>query len=70
MIGLEFGLAAGADVVQHENAADACEDWPQQIMRARKVKRFQSCADNGVADHFHKALAGLFHCVSNITMER
>ena len=54
MIGLELGVAAGTHVVQHENGADACEDWSQQIMRAREVERFQPGADNGVAEYFHQ----------------
>ena len=58
MIGLERAVAARADVVQHENGADACEDWSQQMMRAGEVKRFQSGADNGVAELFHRG-AGL-----------
>jgi hypothetical protein len=57
VIGLEFGTAAGADVVQHENGADACEDWPQQVMRTGEIKRFQSGADNGVAELFHQGVA-------------
>ena len=60
IIGLEFHVAARADVVQHENSADACEDWSQQIMRTGEVKRFQSGADNGVAEHFHQGLAACF----------
>ena len=59
MIGLELGVAARADVVQHENGADACEDRPQQMMRAGEIKRFQPGADDGVAECFIKAwLAG------------
>ena len=54
MVGLELGVAARADVVQHENDADACEDWSQQVMRAGEVERFQSGADNGVAEQFHR----------------
>jgi hypothetical protein len=57
VIGLEFGTAAGADVVQHKNGADACEDWPQQVMRTGEIKRFQSGADNGVAELFHQGVA-------------
>ena len=70
MIGLEFGVAAGADVVQHENGADACEDWPQQIMRTGKVKRFQSGADNGVAEHLHQGLAACFVTIRNLAADR
>ena len=36
-IGLEFGVAVRADMVQHENGADAREDRPQQIMRPGEV---------------------------------
>ena len=53
MVGLKLGIAARADVVQHENGADACEDWSQQVMRAGEVKRFQPGADNGVAELLH-----------------
>ena len=54
MIGLKLAVAAGADVVQHENGADTCEDWSQQVMRAGEVQRFQSGADDGVAKQFHR----------------
>ena len=54
MIGLKLAVAAGADVVQHENDADTCEDWSQQVMRAGEVQRFQSGADDGVAKQFHR----------------
>jgi hypothetical protein len=37
MIGLEFGVAAGTNVVQHEDGADACENWSQQIVRPGKI---------------------------------
>ena len=56
-VGLEFAVAAGSDLVQHENGADACENRSQQIMRTGEVKRFQSGTDNGVAEHFHQGLA-------------
>ena len=57
MIGLELGVVAGTHVVQHENGADACEDWSQQIMRTGEVKRFQPGADDGVAEYFHQGVA-------------
>ncbi len=57
MIGLELGVAAGTHMVQHENSADACEDWSQQIMRAGEVKRLQPGSDNGVAEYFHQGVA-------------
>ena len=57
-VGLEFGVAARAHVVQHENGADTCEDWSQQVMRSGEVKRFQPGADNGVAELFHLGVAG------------
>jgi hypothetical protein len=41
-------------VVQHENDADTCEDWSQQVMRSGEVQRFQSGADDGVAKQFHR----------------
>ena len=34
MVGLKRAVAAGTDVVQHENDADAREDWSQQIVRS------------------------------------
>jgi hypothetical protein len=37
MIGLEPGLAGRADLVQHENAADAGEDRAKQAMRAGEI---------------------------------
>ena len=61
-VGLELGVAARADVVQHENGADACEDRPQQVMRTGEVQRFQSGADDGVAKLLHRD-AGLAGCI-------
>ena len=52
-IGLEFGVAARPDVMQHENGADAREDRPQQMMRSAEVKRSQAGADHGVAQLLH-----------------
>jgi hypothetical protein len=40
-------------MMQHENGADACEDWSQQIMRAGEVERSQSSPDDGVAKLLH-----------------
>jgi hypothetical protein len=54
MVRLKFTFAAGPDVMQHENDANACEDWSQQIMRSGEVQRFQSGADDGVAKQFHR----------------
>ena len=54
MVGLKRIVAAGTDVVQHENDADACEDWSQQVVRAGEVQRFQAGADDGVAKLFHR----------------
>ena len=54
MIGLKRAVAPRADVVQHENDADTCEDWSQQVMRSGEVQRFQSGADDGVAKQFHR----------------
>jgi hypothetical protein len=58
-VGLELGVAARADVVQHEDGADTCEDWSQQEVRARKVKRLQPGANNGISELFHQGRAGL-----------
>ena len=59
-VGLERAVAARAHVVQHENGADACEDRPQQMMRAGEIQRFQPGADDGVAELLHQGwLAGL-----------
>ena len=58
-VGLERGVAGRADMVQHENAADAGKHRTKQIMRAGKVKRFQSGADDVVAKLLHQGwLAG------------
>ena len=54
MVGLKRAVAPRADVVQHENGADTCEDWSQQVMRSGEVQRFQSGADDGVAKQFHR----------------
>ena len=53
-VGLELGVAPRADVVQHENGADAGENRPQQVMRAGEIKRFQPGADDGVAELLHQ----------------
>src|SRR6195256_5606767 len=58
MIGLELGVTARADMVQHENGADAREDRPQQIMRPGEVKRSQSGANDVVAKLLHEGVAG------------
>jgi hypothetical protein len=39
-VGLEFGVRARADVMQHENGAGAGEDRPQQVMGPAEVQRF------------------------------
>src|SRR5215216_7054994 len=54
MIGLKRAIAPRADMVQHENDADTCEDRPQQVVRSGEVQRFQSGADDGVAKLFHR----------------
>src|SRR5207253_10777780 len=56
MIGLKPVVAAGADMVQHENDADTREDRSQQVMRPGEVQRFQSGADDGVAKQFHRGV--------------
>ena len=70
MVGLEFGVAARADMVQHENGADACEDRPQQIMRAGEIQRFQSGADDVVAELLHQGVAGRFGYDSELSEDR
>jgi hypothetical protein len=54
MVGLKLAVATGADVMQHENDANTCEDWSQQKVRAGEVQRFQSGANDGVAKQFHR----------------
>ncbi len=54
MIGLKFGVAAGPHVVQHENDADTCENWSQQVVGSGKIEGSQPGADNGVAEQFHQ----------------
>ena len=58
MIGLELGVAARPDMVQHEDGADARENRPQQMMRAGEIERFQSGADNVVAKLLHRGWSG------------
>jgi hypothetical protein len=41
-------------MVQHEDRSDACEDRPQQVMSAAEIQGFQSGADNGVTELFHR----------------
>ena len=69
-VGLELGVARRAHMVQHENGADACEDRPQQMMRAGEVERFQSGADNGVAELFHQGVAASVDCAANLASDR
>ena len=58
-VGLELSIAGWPHMVQHENGADACEDWSQQNMRAGKIKRTQAGADDVVAELLHQEwLAG------------
>jgi hypothetical protein len=52
-VGLEFGVAPRADMVQHENGADTCEDGSQQVMHPGPGEHFQSGPDNGVAELLH-----------------
>jgi hypothetical protein len=71
MVGLELGIAPRPDVMQHENGADACEDWSQQKMRTREVKRFQPGADNGVSELVHQGRgAGRLEYGSKLANER
>ena len=48
-VGLKPAIAAGTDVVQHENGADTCEQWSQQVMRPGEVECFEPGADDGAA---------------------
>ena len=58
-VGLERGVPARTDMVQHEDGADAGKDRTQQIMRAGEVKRSQSGADDVAAKLLHRGwLAG------------
>ena len=57
-IGLELRTMGWADMVQHENGTETCENWPQQIMRPGEVKRFQSGTDDVVAKLLHYEVAG------------
>ena len=54
-VGLELGVAMRADVVQHENSANAGENRSQQMMRTGEIERSQSGADNTVAKLLHQA---------------
>ena len=53
MIGLKRAVAARTNVVQHENAADARENRPQQVMRAGEIQCLQPGADDVVAELLH-----------------
>ena len=53
-VGLELGVAARANLMQHENGADAAENRPQQMVSAGKIKRFQPGADDVVAKLLHR----------------
>ena len=61
-IGLEPGVALRADMMQHENGADARQDRPQQKMRPGEVQRSQSGADEIAAKLLHSEMAGRFGC--------
>ena len=59
MVGLELGVAPRANVVQHENGADATENRPQHMVSAGQIKRFQPGADHVVAKLLHRGWFGL-----------
>ena len=62
MVGLERVAAPRANVVQHEDGADAGEDRSQQDVRARKIQRLHPGTDHGVAELFHEG-AGRPICI-------
>src|ERR1700676_2403438 len=64
-LGLEFGVPAGADVVQHENGADAGEERLQQMMHAGQVKRSQSGANDGVSQLLNRNSRPVWMLVRN-----
>ncbi len=70
MVGLELGVAARADMVQHENGADAREDRSQQIMRSGEVQRFQSGADDVVAKLLHQEWLAGWDAIPNLAGDR
>jgi hypothetical protein len=53
-VGLEFRVATGAHVVQHENGAHAGKNRPQQAMRTGAVQRLQAGANDGGAELAHQ----------------
>ncbi len=55
MVGLEGPRIARADMMQHEDGADARENRPQQMVRAGEIQRFQAGADHGAAELLHQA---------------
>jgi len=58
--------APRADVMQHEDGADAGEDRPQQDMRTREIQRLHAGTDHGVAELFHEG-AGRPICIPRQT---
>ena len=54
MVGLERVGTPRADMMQHEDGADARENRPQQDMRTRKIQRLHPGSDHGVAELFHE----------------
>jgi hypothetical protein len=69
-IGLELGIAGWADMVQHENGADARENRPQQMMGTSEVKRSQSGADDVVAKLLHQEWVAGWDAIPNIAEDR
>ena len=69
-IGLEFGVAARANMVQHEDCADPCEDRSQQMMGPAEVKRSQSGTDDVVAKLLHAGVASRLGEIPKLTGDR
>jgi hypothetical protein len=56
--------------MQHENSADACEDWSQQIMCTSEIKRSQPGADDVVAKLLHQVWLAGWDAISKLAADR
>ena len=63
-VGLEQAAARRANVMQHEDGADARQDRPQHMVRAGEVQRIEAGANDVVAKLLHGG--GLWPMISRI----
>ncbi len=64
-VGLEHIVAGRANVVQHEDGADASQQRPQHVMRTAEIQRVEAGANDVVAKLLHGDVSGADHAVRN-----